>query len=317
MQCPNCGFDNRADARFCKQCGYALPSSAPPPTPAPAPPPAPSSAPALPLTVCPQCGAPLKAGARFCARCGQAVSEQPAAASAPAASQYATPQTVPPAPGTAAGPSPTFANSTQPGLAMPPSAPTRPRRRFPWLWLLIGGLLCLLLSAVLLVLLVLKPGQQTGTTPAPTLTTSPPALTPSQEAPATPSPMATQTPVSMPAKSTTAANEQLQVTLSLEQPSLPGTDSLTVTVTLTNLATVRLAGLTCELLGPLNPLLALPEAVPPELEPGGIRSLTFSAPAPLPVGTFPLKALVTYSVEEADPYRDALLTGPLTVTVSE
>jgi hypothetical protein len=45
--CPNCGFDNRTDARFCKQCGTSLASAAP--LPMPAMPPVPSSPPSPPL----------------------------------------------------------------------------------------------------------------------------------------------------------------------------------------------------------------------------------------------------------------------------
>ncbi|MBP8864448.1 MAG: zinc ribbon domain-containing protein, partial [Anaerolineae bacterium] len=49
MQCPQCGFENRDDARFCKRCGQSLPGA---------------SAVAPPL--CPACGAAVKPGARFC-----------------------------------------------------------------------------------------------------------------------------------------------------------------------------------------------------------------------------------------------------------
>lgn len=56
MQCPQCGFENRDDARFCKRCGHGLQAVSP-------------SAPSH----CPACGAVLKPAARFCARCGQAI----------------------------------------------------------------------------------------------------------------------------------------------------------------------------------------------------------------------------------------------------
>jgi class 3 adenylate cyclase len=45
--CPACGATIRGDARFCQDCGTALPAS------------------------CPRCGAEVAAGARFCAACGQ------------------------------------------------------------------------------------------------------------------------------------------------------------------------------------------------------------------------------------------------------
>lgn len=47
--CPQCRASNPPGARFCAQCGTALPAN------------------------CPQCGAALPAGAKFCASCGRAV----------------------------------------------------------------------------------------------------------------------------------------------------------------------------------------------------------------------------------------------------
>lgn len=61
MQCPQCGFANRDDARFCKRCGRGLQTAAPP------------------EQMCAACGAALKPGARFCARCGQPTTGQPVA----------------------------------------------------------------------------------------------------------------------------------------------------------------------------------------------------------------------------------------------
>ncbi|MCC7353204.1 MAG: AAA family ATPase [Anaerolineae bacterium] len=46
MKCPNCSFENAADARFCQNCGQPL------------------------ERVCPNCGKPVSAGARFCQNCG-------------------------------------------------------------------------------------------------------------------------------------------------------------------------------------------------------------------------------------------------------
>lgn len=53
MQCSQCGFENRPDARFCKQCGTLL-----------------STESAIDVT-CPACGAALRPGARFCRQCGR------------------------------------------------------------------------------------------------------------------------------------------------------------------------------------------------------------------------------------------------------
>ena len=68
MQCPQCGFENRDDARFCKRCGQSL-----------------SGASAVAPPFCPACGAAVKPGARFCARCGRPLAATPAPQVAPPA----------------------------------------------------------------------------------------------------------------------------------------------------------------------------------------------------------------------------------------
>ena len=42
MLCPSCNHDNRADRRFCTECGAVLSAA------------------------CPSCGAPIQAGEKFC-----------------------------------------------------------------------------------------------------------------------------------------------------------------------------------------------------------------------------------------------------------
>lgn len=64
MKCPNCQFENRDGAKFCKSCGFNLAAFLEQAAPAPAP-----AAPA----VCANCGAVLKPGAKFCTKCGSAV----------------------------------------------------------------------------------------------------------------------------------------------------------------------------------------------------------------------------------------------------
>lgn len=61
MKCPNCEYENRDDAKFCKSCGTKLAGL-------PKPAPQPEAA-----TVCANCGASLKPGAKFCTKCGTAV----------------------------------------------------------------------------------------------------------------------------------------------------------------------------------------------------------------------------------------------------
>jgi hypothetical protein len=58
MHCAACGFENRAEARFCRHCGAALLLT----------PPSPSKA-----SVCTHCGAALRPDTRFCAQCGHPV----------------------------------------------------------------------------------------------------------------------------------------------------------------------------------------------------------------------------------------------------
>ena len=53
MTCPSCGFENRADSRFCLGCGAEL------------------------TAACPECGRDLPPGARFCDGCGQSLAEEP------------------------------------------------------------------------------------------------------------------------------------------------------------------------------------------------------------------------------------------------
>jgi predicted amidophosphoribosyltransferase len=56
MQCESCGAENRADRRFCGQCGSPL------------------------ATVCPVCGAANDATDRFCGSCGSSLGDTAGAA---------------------------------------------------------------------------------------------------------------------------------------------------------------------------------------------------------------------------------------------
>ena len=58
MRCPECGFDNPDDTKFCTNCGSKLEAAAPPPTPT------------APTNLCPQCGSEIRPEARFCDQCG-------------------------------------------------------------------------------------------------------------------------------------------------------------------------------------------------------------------------------------------------------
>lgn len=88
MKCPNCQFENRDDAKFCKSCGHKLEGLHVKPE---------SAAEAMPL--CPGCGAALKPGAKFCTKCGTSVAASPAPAPVPESAPAPEPVPVPePAP---------------------------------------------------------------------------------------------------------------------------------------------------------------------------------------------------------------------------
>jgi hypothetical protein len=82
MQCPKCGSENRAGARFCGRCGQVLAAVAPA---------ASAQPPSQPVTQvrptgtseCTACGMSLKPGARFCPRCGVVVDDGPPARNIP------------------------------------------------------------------------------------------------------------------------------------------------------------------------------------------------------------------------------------------
>lgn len=56
-QCPNCGFENKDNAKFCMECGENMEVLSPPPAP------------------CPECGAPNEEGSKFCEKCGASLEE--------------------------------------------------------------------------------------------------------------------------------------------------------------------------------------------------------------------------------------------------
>ena len=83
MKCPNCQFENRDGAKFCKSCGFNLAALSQEAAPAPAP-----AAP----SVCASCGAALKPGAKFCTKCGTPVA---APATAPQPEPIPEPEPIP------------------------------------------------------------------------------------------------------------------------------------------------------------------------------------------------------------------------------
>ena len=147
MKCAKCGYENRAQARFCKQCGEALshPDTVPvmevPPTLGPG------------GMVCPACGAPNEnADARYCLRCGRPLSD--AEPDHPATQPAMSPSPPPPAMPTPAG---RKAAATAPTPPLPAAQPPDGSKQGLPRWVVWGavgccGLGCLVvLAAVALV----------------------------------------------------------------------------------------------------------------------------------------------------------------------
>src|SRR4051812_25313413 len=75
MECPQGGFENRAGAKFCRECGTRFDKA------------------------CPACGAKVAAGSNICDECGASTSTSPPNAAAPtseAARRFTSPQTYTP-----------------------------------------------------------------------------------------------------------------------------------------------------------------------------------------------------------------------------
>ena len=65
--CSNCGAENRADAKFCGECGAGL------------------------AALCPACSTPNEAGRKFCYECGASLGGLPGSAAAVPAQLRETP----------------------------------------------------------------------------------------------------------------------------------------------------------------------------------------------------------------------------------
>jgi ribosomal protein L40E len=176
MRCSKCGLENRPDARFCKQCGQALPQSgqslrlqqADPTT--------------LPTNICTACGATAKPKARFCPRCGKSLASdltQPTFPGSgttlpPSITQpYATPPSAPP-------PAPPLTHTQPWNLPPSPPAPATKNRSFPR-WVGCTAIIVIFICIAILIALAIKfgPGlfSNKETTVALTPTTSLIALT--------------------------------------------------------------------------------------------------------------------------------------------
>jgi len=261
MKCPNCGLDNRADARFCKQCGHPLQA------PVASPPPAPPSG-----TICPACGATASPLARHCPRCGK------------------------PLPPTVQPPSPedeTLPSIPSPPLSSPPPAGGTPSsippasggdrggegisaRGLPgWVWGVAGIAAFLCILAFIAIVAVIRPkifGAETEEAPTATPTSielptqappmapppaAPPAtLTPTPLLPTEPPPAQAPTeapPAEVPPPSAFGA----RVDITPSAIELRGGERLTITVTIANTGQVGFGNLRYQLLGEWKPALRL------------------------------------------------------------
>ncbi len=294
MKCSKCGFENRPDARFCKQCGQTLR------VPAPATPPG---------AVCPACGATAKPGARFCPRCGKplpAAPTPPLGQPSPPATQPAMPveplpSTTPSLPVPPAQP-PTYAQP--PAVPPPPAAPSAPRRRpAPWVWW--GGcavvILCIVLAvaAVFVVPRIIGDREEPSATPVPT--TEIPTDTPTGAPTAAPTETPTEAPTAASTEALTPSAFDAQVGISASATELQVGDLLTITVTLTNTGAAPIGMPRFQLLGEWTPYLGLlmDSVVHHELDvtPGASDTATFVLEAVEP-GTVILRANVTMEAHE-------------------
>jgi hypothetical protein len=284
MKCPNCGLDNRADARFCKQCGHPLQAQAAPPPPVP-----PSG------TICPACGATASPGTRHCPRCGKPL---PPAVQPPSPEDETLPSipspplsSPPPAGGTLVhlsgqqeGHPFISPASKRDTLSSPPTsgdAPSSippagggdrggeriPTRGLPgWVWGVAGIAAFLCILAFIAIVAVIRPkifGAETEE--APTATPTPIEL-PTQAPPAEPpptAPPATLTPTPPPPTEAPPAEVPppsafgARVDITPSAIELREGERLTITVTIANTGQVGFGDLRYQLLGEWEPALRL------------------------------------------------------------
>jgi hypothetical protein len=317
MKCPQCGLENRVNARFCKQCGHSLQEHAVRPSPT-----------AAPGTVCPACGATTKPEARFCPRCGRPLVVQPGpeaspptppspstASTQPSMRPISQATTAPPQPRPAAQP---------PYHSPPPPAPVTAERR-PSRWtfwaVTIGALLCIV--AVGLIVTVFAPellgrGGEEKNAPTPT-----PIATASPTAEPEPSPTATSTPEPPDPTPTTETSPiptfDAQVTIAISAADLHVGDPLTVTVALTNTGQVTLSNPVYQLVGELTPGLEWTSQEvmrhEGEISPRAASVVTFTLQASQE-GHASFQAYVRMDVQTDPASSESLLSEMLTLLVA-
>jgi hypothetical protein len=284
MQCPKCRFENRPEARFCKQCGQSMPVAAPPPQSAPA------------GVPCPTCGAMVNPGARFCQGCGNtllaassapppvspAARSQAAPTLARQAPQYTSPPTQPPS-----VQQPYAPHAAQP-LAYFPGAEPSAASRSRWLWL--GGgvaLLCIVTLIGAAVVFMLNKDDS----PAPQAS---PAATPGAPTPF-----------------------DAQVSVVASAPNVAVGQPLTVTVTVSNSGQVSFDSLRYQLLEGWEPYLTTEHRVMAQetsIAPAGAGAVIFVMQA-VQAGTATLQVNVTMVVRTEPESMDVRQSEKLEISV--
>jgi hypothetical protein len=317
MKCPQCGLENRANARFCKQCGHSMQEHAVQQSPV-----------AAPGTICPACGATTKPEARFCPRCGKPLVVQPGPQSSlptpPSSSTASTQPSMQPVPqATTAPPQPT-PYAQPPHHPPPPSAPITAERRPSRLTFWVGtivALLCIVvigLTATLFGPELLGQGSEEENTPVPT-----PIVTASPTAEPGPLPTATPTSGSPDSTPTTEASPipafDAQVAVAISAARLHVGDPLTVTVALTNTGRVTLSNPVYQLVGEPTPGLEWTSQevmrYEGDVSPGATSAVTFTLRASQE-GRASFQAYVRVDVQTNPASAKSLLSEMITLLVT-
>lgn len=319
MKCPNCGFENRPDARFCKHCRQPMQTISAEQAAAPPPPPA---------GICPVCGATAKPGARFCPRCGKPLPAAPAPPAPAAPTPYTPlPPTVPsmsplPSQPPPPGQPPTYA---QPPSVPPPPAPERGGPKWV-LWLVLAAA-CL--CAVLLIVAGVAFRHRIATvlgiasptalpTETPTVAATAPTWTPTPSSTAT-APPPTET---LEATAPTVSPElvfgaMVSAAVSTGAGEVAVGDLITVTVTVTNTGGLSFVITGYQLVGQVAPFLELMEQSEPSglvIDPGGADWATFVLSAKN-AGEVGPRVIVTMEVQTTPPFVELKESPPIPITV--
>ena len=342
MKCSKCGTENRAEVKYCRNCGQLLileqPETSPPEVTV-----VPS---ARPNTVCGVCGAAVKATALFCPRCGKelGILARPVALQQPVASKpFPDSSSSLNQPPSAYSPSPQHSSFTSPMEPPPTSVNEKYARRGTtsyrekqvngraqqsnrgWIWgALIGIIILIAILIVLTTIFIPKALKGTGllktktptaatldqpsptltSTPSPTLTTEP---TPTQEATVEP-------PLNIiPAVS---------VLLTTTPETISVGSQVVVTVSISNDSDEPILPLCCDLLGIFAPILKPAEGVTytirlpdtePQLEPGANTIFVYLLDAE-ESGTTNLGASVLIGVGTPD-HRQVAMSPVITLNI--